>query len=299
MGIVWALHLVRTCILGGMVCVPAMCQIPPPVLGKLIEVAGHRLHLYCTGNGTPAVIVASGGFSFDWGLIQPEIARHTQICTYDTAGTAWSDHVPDEKNRTCTDRVTELHELLRSAGVHEPYILVGYSIGGLIARLYAAEFPNEIAGMVLVDHAFVDTPVNRPTAPPPSGRNSPPVLVYQTPILLDFEDDENFSRLPAHDQALHRWALPISVRPTPEMAEKCFSEVARAEGSDAPLGEKALAVVSIPYDSEQYLELQRKLLSLSRNSRQFVADHSTHMVLIDQPETVIEAIEYVLAATRK
>src|SRR5579859_7534694 len=70
---------------------PALDRVQPPVLGKLIDVGGYRVHIYCTGTGTPTVIVVGGGFSFDWGLVQPEVAAFTRICTYDPSGTAWSD----------------------------------------------------------------------------------------------------------------------------------------------------------------------------------------------------------------
>src|ERR1700761_2319511 len=98
----------------------------PP--GQLVDVDGHRVHIYCSGNGNPTVIVA-GRFSFDWGLVQPAVAQFTRICTYDPAGTAWSDAIPGQTNPSCSDRIDELHRLLDKAGVKGPYVLVGFSIG--------------------------------------------------------------------------------------------------------------------------------------------------------------------------
>lgn len=255
------------------------------------------------GNGSPTVIVASGGFSFDWGLIQPKIAQITRICTYDPAGVAWSDPDPSAATPTCNNRVTELHALLNSAGVAPPYVLAGYSIGGLVARLYAARYSAEVSGMVLVDHAFIDTPRPLDGHSQPntfSGVDSPPVLISKAPIALDLEDDDNFKRLPERDQHLHRWALSIgSFRPSPEMAAECFGEVADAEPHRPfPLGDKPLAVVSTLYDSPQYVRLQEQLLALSHDSRQFVARNSTHMVVIDEPETVIQAIAAVVQSAK-
>lgn len=276
-------------------------QPPPP--GKLIDVGGYRVHLYCTGERSPTVIVASGGFSFDWGLVQPTIARVVRICTYDTAGTAWSDPMQRGMKPSCGYRVNELHNLLNNAGIQGRYILVGYSIGGLIARLYAARYPEDISGMVLVDHAFIDAPSEVPVEHVSStlaGLDSPPVLISKVPIALDLEDDRNFGNLPKRDQELHRWALSIhSVRPTPEMATACFSEVDSAEQkSPFPLGTRPLSVLSTLYDSPRYTELQHKLLRLSQNSKQLVAEKSSHMVIIDQPEIVIQAIQDVIAAVR-
>lgn len=274
----------------------------PAVLGKLVDVGGYRVHLYCTGQGSPTVVVASGGFSFDWGLVQPKVERFTRICTYDPAGTAWSDPIPGQTNPTCIDRITELHQLLHKAGIGAPYVLVGFSIGGLVARLYAALYPEEIAGMVVVDHAFLGTQASRTAASISAmrGLNSPPVLIFKTPITLDLEDDQNFNKLPERDQELHRWALSIhSLRPTPEMAAVCFSEVDRVESKlPFPLGNRPLAVVSTLYDSSSYRELQHQLLMLSHNSKQWMAENSSHMVIIDQPEIVVQAIENVVTAAR-
>lgn len=157
--------------------------------------------------------------------------------------------------------------------------------------------------MVLVDHAFIDTASNTsPERERPSWRNvdSPPVLISKMPITLDLEDDQNFKKLPECDRELHRWALSIhSVRPTPELAAICFSEIKLLEKRPFPLGNRPLAVVSTLYDSPRYSELQAKLLTLSRNSKQLVAHDSSHMVIIDQPEIVIQAIQGVISAVNE
>lgn len=121
-----------------------------------------------------------------------------------------------------------------------------------------------------------------------------------TPISLDLEDDQNFSKLPKRDQDLHRWALSLHpVRPTPEMAAECFSEVDASEQRHPyPLGDLPLLVVSTLYDSPRYTQLQHHLLMLSHNSKQLVADHSTHMVVIDQPEIIVRAIQEVFQAAQ-
>lgn len=274
-------------------------QYRPP--GELVDVGEYRVHIYCTGQGDPPAVVASGGFSFDWALVQPKVARFTRICTYDPSGTAWSDRAKPAEQVSCGDRTDELHRLLNEAHVEGPYVLVGFSIGGLVARLYAARYPSEIAGMVLVDHAFIETGGESAAAkalPKRSDVDTPPVLISQTPIALDLQDDRNFAKLPEEDQARHRWALSVSDRPTPEMAARCFSEVSEDEPSSFPIGSKPLVVISTNYESLQYAELQRKLLRLSRNSVQLVAQNSTHMVIIDDPEIVVKGIQKVVYAVR-
>ncbi len=110
---------------------------PPP--GKLIDVGGYRLHLYCTGAGRPGspTVILEEGFgatSLGWSKVQPGVTSFTRVCSYDRAGFGWSDTGP--LPRTAGRMITELHTLLARAGVPGPYVLVGHSFGGLIMRLY-------------------------------------------------------------------------------------------------------------------------------------------------------------------
>ena len=289
----------------------AAAQTVPPPLGKLIDAGGYRVHLYCTGATNPTVVVVGGGFSFDWGLIQPEVAKFARICTYDPSGTAWSDPFPEAQQGRgavprCIDRVTEIHRVLENADIRGPYVLVGFSIGGLIARLYAHDFPQEVAGMVIVDHAFIDAgPDTARTSEAPAGSlagsvDSPPVLIYKTPIALGIEDDRNFGKLPELDRNLHTWAMSISpLRPSVEMAAECFATVDDATRSRAhPLGDRPLIVVRTNNDAIGYEGLQMKLLTLSRDSKQMLAAHSSHMVIIDEPEVVTNGIREVVEAVK-
>jgi hypothetical protein len=130
-----------------------------PAPGKLIDVGGYRLHLYCTGTGrpgSPTVILdaAFGDTSLAWSKVQPSVASFTRVCSYDRAGYGWSDTSP--LPRTARRVVTELHTLLTRAGVPGPYVLVGHSYGGLFVQLYAYTYPHEVAGLVLVDSVHED-----------------------------------------------------------------------------------------------------------------------------------------------
>ena len=125
---------------------------PPP--GCLVQVGSHKLHLRCTGSGSPTVVLdaALGGSSLSWTLVQPTIAQVTHCCSYDRAGFGWSEAGP--LPRTAGRIAIELHELLKRARVAPPYLLVGHSFGGLVMRLLAARHPDEIAGLVLIEPAI-------------------------------------------------------------------------------------------------------------------------------------------------
>jgi len=122
-----------------------------PVPGQLIDVGGHRLHVHCTGSGSPTVILEPGGgaSSSDFGWIAPAVARDTTVCVYDRAGRGWSD--PTESPQDAAHIAADLHTLLERAGVPGPYVLAGHSFGGLYIQSFAAQFPDQVAGMVLLD----------------------------------------------------------------------------------------------------------------------------------------------------
>lgn len=124
-------------------------RFPPP--GRLIDVGGHRLHLLESGRGSPPIVLEAGLMStvLSWGNLQRELAQSHRVVSYDRAGLGWSDLGP--MPRTAERIVDELHALLQQAAIAPPYLLVGHSFGGLTMPLFAARFPDETAGMVLVD----------------------------------------------------------------------------------------------------------------------------------------------------
>src|ERR671916_2801122 len=132
-----------------------------PAPGEMVDVGGYSLHVYCTGEGggAPTVVMDSGagGSVLDWQLVQPEVVGFARVCTYDRGGAGWSE--PGTQPRTSQQFVEELHTLLGNAGVQGPYVLVGHSLGGTNMQLYASQYPDEVAGMVLVDSALEDLDV--------------------------------------------------------------------------------------------------------------------------------------------
>jgi pimeloyl-ACP methyl ester carboxylesterase len=133
--------------------------------GQLIDVGGHRLHLSCTGSGGPTVILepGAGGMSSTVGLIAPAVARDTRVCVYDRAGRGWSE--PADTPQDAAQIATDLHTLLHRAQVPGPYVLAGHSFGGLYTLTFAARYPEEVAGMVLVD-STAPASATAPTAAP-------------------------------------------------------------------------------------------------------------------------------------
>ena len=272
----------------------------PALPGKLIDVGGYRVHLYCTGTGSPTVLIV-GGFSFDWELVQPSIAKLTKVCSYDVSGTAWSDPGPSLR---CLDRVNEVHNLVEKAEIERPFVFVGFSIGALVGRRYTSLYPGDVAGMVIVDHAFLpgdkDSSSIKSDVIAQPGLDRPPVLLEKTPIVLSTEDTSDFQKLPERVQQLQRWAESRKpALPTAETAEDCVSELNRTEQSLRPLGHVPLLVISTGNTAAGYGELQQKLLSLSTNSQQLMADRSFHSVEIDEPEVAISGIEKVLRAVQE
>ena len=134
---------------------------PPP--GQLIDVGGHRLHLYCTGSGSPTVVLepGHGGSSSDFGWIAPAVARETRVCVYDRAGHGWSDATDGPQD--AAHIAADLHTLLERAHVPGPYVLAGHSFGGLYVQSFAAQFPDQVAGMVLLDSTAPNPGPAQPT----------------------------------------------------------------------------------------------------------------------------------------
>lgn len=128
---------------------PDMAAFPPP--GRLVAVDGHQRHLFCTGVGTPTVILeeGAGGASPNWVWIQRTVTAVTRVCSHDRPGYGWSD--PSDTPRDAETVGRELDALLKSAGERGPFIAVGHSLGGAYARMFAEQQRNDVVGLVLVD----------------------------------------------------------------------------------------------------------------------------------------------------
>jgi pimeloyl-ACP methyl ester carboxylesterase len=139
---------------------------PPP--GQMVDVGGYRLHINCTGTGSPTVVIDAGlgDWSASWSSwVQPEVAKTTRVCTYDRAGLGWSEAGP--LPRTAEQFAKELHTLLQHASIPGPYVLVGHSMGGLTVRVFVHEYAADVAGVVLIESM-------NPRQAKPSAEGTPP-----------------------------------------------------------------------------------------------------------------------------
>src|SRR5688500_7581523 len=134
-------------------------QFPHP--GRLVDVGGHQLHLYCIGQGTPTVVLEAPatGMSSAWGWVQPDVAQITRVCSYDRSGLGWSEAGDRGYNPAAVP--VELHALLEQAAEPGPYVVSGQGLGAAFATLYAAQYPSEVAGLILVDPPVPDRPARR------------------------------------------------------------------------------------------------------------------------------------------
>lgn len=291
-----------------------------PSPGEMVDVGGYSLHLYCMGEGGAQTIVMDsglGGTVLDWQLVQPEVAKFARVCTYDRAGMGWSE--PSTQPRTSQQIVKELHTLLGNAGVEGPYVLIGHSFGGTNMQVYASQYPDEVAGMVLVDSALEDEEAITLTK---SLQPSPVLLkilatigVTRLPYTLGGEAPGQTSPDLVDEQAAissHRKHI-FAVADETSTLEESFDENGAAPMA---LGDKPLIVLTAgppPLElimsqglsqeqarqiDELHSESQVDLTRRSQNAKQVIVKDSGHYIQVEQPDLVIDAIRQVVEAAR-
>jgi pimeloyl-ACP methyl ester carboxylesterase len=273
---------------------------PPP--GRLVNVGGYRMHIHCTGTGSPGnptVILdaGNGGSSLDWSLVQPDVATFTRVSSYDRAGYGWSDTGP--MPRTSARIVKELHTLLVKAGIPGPYVLVGHSFGGLNVRLYAYTYPQEVAGLILVDSSHENDPTARQDILNGQQQLSACEWVAPFGIMRLFGLLNQFvSAYPPAEQSVvkaHFSQTRFCGTWYDESAawDESISQVRTARAQHS-LGHLPLVVITHGKDLDaSWLALQNDLAGLSSTSTHIIATMSGHGIMFDQPDLVIAAIKQV------
>jgi pimeloyl-ACP methyl ester carboxylesterase len=244
---------------------------PSATAGQLVDSGGRSLYIECQGSGSPTVILEAGlnGDHRTWERVQPQLADSVQVCAYDRANVSPSDRAPGP--RTAADSVEDLAALLDAVGIERPIILVGFSMGGIISQLYAATYPKEVAGLVLVES-------NHP----------------------DEWDQFKQHLTPEQIEADRAFSLDNAEELDPYAS---FTETQAA----GPLPEVPLVVVTAPnatgqwppdWDADVFDRLRREqqadLASRIPGGVQVFAEDSGHHVPGEQPQIIIEAVHTVL-----
>jgi pimeloyl-ACP methyl ester carboxylesterase len=299
----------------------------PAVPGKLIDVGGHKMHLLCTGQGSPTVVVEAGigDISTDWLFIQTAVGKFTRICTYDRPGYAWSE--PGPLPRTYPQINLDLHELLAVAKEHGPFVLVGHSFGGPLVRSYTKIYPSEVAGLLLVDTIHEDQRIPimgkavllrgdaKGRAFPAARRAVQPgdPKPQFSPATTD-PVESPLDKLPPANQTIDQWAiaqpnLRIMAQSELEWSPESLALMA-ASPQKGSLGARPLLVVTRKdggYDNnldvpaveleQERLALQKKLVELSTDGVQRIlpCGHNMH---IECPDALTDAIRAVVNAVR-
>ncbi|MDP1931121.1 MAG: alpha/beta hydrolase [Gammaproteobacteria bacterium] len=269
--------------------------------GSLVDVDGHHLYLSCRGSGGPTVILESGlgETSAYWDAIATAVSADTKVCVYDRAGRGGSDPAPVPLDGRGVAR--ELHALIERTTLSGPFVLVGHSSGALYVRLFAELYPEEVAGVVLLDGQPAEAFTRLPNFPafyysfrrlsavfPSLARVGAARMIYHA----------GFAGLPTHVRDMQR-ASHSSVRSSRSLREEFAALPTTLEQarSASGFGDRPLIVVTAGRDAQPgWMVLQDELPGLSTNSQHRVLPHATHMSIVDGEDSghSIQAIRDVI-----
>ncbi len=306
---------------------------PPRPTGQLVDIGGQRIHISCTGTGSPTVLLEAGAgdFSVVWSLVQTQVGQFTRVCSYDRGGYAWSD--PGNQPRTFAQLALELHTALERIQAGPPYVLVGQSYGGLVVRGFAARYKSEVVGMVLVDAVHEDERIvyggepHRLRDAATERRFPEPRIALDTRLMNLGRDsasqpatgslDSPLDRLPEGAQTIWRWAesQPVYRQVQPSEMNWSPEELRRMHerrlSNRQTLGDMPLIVLartdgdyqngmSISADS---LERERRALAadlarLSSRGQLIFAGHSGHNIHLEDPDLVIRSVQEIVDIAR-
>ncbi|MDO7905229.1 alpha/beta hydrolase [Paenibacillus sp. JX-17] len=271
--------------------------------GQMVNIGGRQLHAHLSGEGRVTVILESGmgGCSLDWTFVQPELSRHAAVLSYDRAGFGWSD--PGREAPTCRQAVKDLRVLLQKLKLRPPYLLVGHSYGGMMMRLFASLYPDDVLGLVLVDATHEQRllptgmsmtrrrQVNRHRQQLRMGYLCSPVML---PRLL--KRPVGSRRLPDEAGCMSRWLGYQNKAYKQAYWEQLCAEASALQLQQAqPLPrELPVMVLTAGLQSEEWKEDQHALLELTDRTEQWLVEDSRHSIQIDRPQTVMQAIKRLL-----
>ena len=284
-------------------------RLPPP--GLLVDVDGHRLHLVVTGDEQPGpTVIVDGGmvsFSSNWAWVQPELAKVVRVVACDRAGLGWSD--PGPKPRDAGQSARELHTALEQLGITGPYVLAGHSYGGLAARAFAAVYPQDVAGMVLVDGSHPDQWVRFGVSSKVLGYgNKAASVVARFGLFRIFDKEYKLlaDGLPprAYDELMAFGRTPRALSAAGDAA-LAWDDRTRPLVNNAPgLGDLPLIVLSVteqPRMGDKLTTMQAELPALSSQGRHITVEGAYHEGLLarrDSARVVTDSILRVVEAVR-
>jgi pimeloyl-ACP methyl ester carboxylesterase len=241
---------------------------------QFVDIGGRKLALRCTGEGSPTVILEAGltAGAVTWEAVQSKVADFARVCSYDRANLGQSDHAKGP--RTAQDAADDLAAMLIAAQVPGPYILVGASFGGHIVRLFAAQHPGEVAGIVLVDASHEDQEER--------------IAEVLTPAQIDALD----LNVPQNIEQMDLKASDAEVRRSGPLPTVSLVVISAARNKPVPPGFPARDLNRV------WRQLQKDLTKLSDNSVQLFARKSEHDIALDEPELVVKGIRLAFDAFR-
>ena len=274
-----------------------------PATGRLIDVGGHKLYLNCVGSGSPTVVLepGAGGTSSQLGWIAPAVARSTRVCVYDRAGRGWSEAADSPQDGA--QIATDLHTLLHRGGETGPYVLAGHSFGGLYVRIFAAHYPDEVAGLVLVDSTASKGPAKSVVPPARTGNSND--AVGRVSILASLSARVGLTRvlgqldlgtLPPHsrDEARASVAQASWVRSTVEEYMRASASMQEA-ASLRDFTDKPLFVLTAGEGHPaSWMTAQNNTLTLSTNSVHEIVAGATHADMVIEEKYAAATAQAIL-----
>jgi pimeloyl-ACP methyl ester carboxylesterase len=269
-----------------------------PTPGKLVDIGGYRLHLDCAGEG-PTVVLEYGhqGSYLDWYLVQPQIANFARVCAYDRGGYGWSDSSP--KPRVPSVTANELHILLHTAGETPPYILVGHSFGGLSTLMFAQKFPDEVAGVVLVDASLPEMMSRFRWRDRVRFRLMQAAMPFGLPRWRGWCGAAAPEEIRGQKQAI---SCRSSLYGTFYRESSSFPQSAAEVRAITNIGSIPLIVITRDpsiegnsVDAARWKRLQQERVKLSSNSDFVIATGSGHYIPMDRPDVITAAVGKIVA----